>query len=163
MIRPLLSLKRLFFDETEGKVCYQYAKHGWQEESMDYLEFIAKATSHIPDKGQVMVRYYGLYSNAHRGKMPREEVDTAHLPIIEEHHFVPSSGWAEMIRKVYEIDPLLCPSCGGQMQVIAFIEDHKVIDKIIRHLKLIFTAERPPPRIAFQELLIEAEEREEYF
>ena len=25
-------------------------------------------TSHIPDKGQVMVRYYGLYANAHRGK-----------------------------------------------------------------------------------------------
>jgi hypothetical protein len=22
-------------------------------------------TSHIPDKGQVMVRYYGLYANAH--------------------------------------------------------------------------------------------------
>jgi len=27
---------------------------------MDYLEFIARVTSHIPDKGQVMVRYYGL-------------------------------------------------------------------------------------------------------
>jgi len=96
--------------------------------------------------------------------MRREEVDTAHLPIIEEHHFVPSRGWAEMIRKVYETDPLLCPSCGGQMRVIAFIEDHKVIDKIIRHLKLIFTAERPPPpQVIQQELLMAAEEREEYF
>ena len=36
---------------------------------MDYLEFIARATSYIPDKRQVMVRYYGLYSNAHRAKM----------------------------------------------------------------------------------------------
>jgi hypothetical protein len=36
---------------------------------MDYLEFIARVTSHIPDKGQVTVRYYGLYANAHRGKM----------------------------------------------------------------------------------------------
>ena len=69
-----------------------------------------------------------------------------------------------MIRKVYETDPLLCPSCGGQMRVIAFIEDHKVIDKIIRHLKLIFTAERPPPpQVVQQELLMAAEEREEYF
>jgi len=33
-------------------------------ETMDYLEFIARVTSHIPDKGQVMVRYYGLYANA---------------------------------------------------------------------------------------------------
>jgi len=31
---------------------------------MDYLEFIARGTSHISDKGQVMVRYYGLYANA---------------------------------------------------------------------------------------------------
>ena len=38
------------------------------EESAD-LEFIAPVTSHIPDKGQVMVRYYGLYANAHRGKV----------------------------------------------------------------------------------------------
>jgi len=27
-----------------------------------------------------------------------------------------------MIRKVYEVDPLLCPHCGGQMSIIAFIE-----------------------------------------
>jgi hypothetical protein len=44
---------------------------------MDYLEFIARVTSHIPDKGQVMVRYYGLYANAHRGKVrnPRPAVN----------------------------------------------------------------------------------------
>jgi hypothetical protein len=30
------------------------------------------------------------------------------------------------------------------MKIIAFIEDHKVIDSIIRHLKLIFVAEPPP-------------------
>ena len=58
MIRPVLSLKRLFFDETGGKVRYQNSRQGSQEESMDYLEFIARVTSHIPDKGQVMVRYY---------------------------------------------------------------------------------------------------------
>ncbi len=63
MIRPLLSLKRLFFDETAGKVRYQYSRHASQEESMHYLEFIARVTSHIPDKGQVMIRYCGLYSN----------------------------------------------------------------------------------------------------
>jgi len=41
-----------------------------------------------------------------------------------------------MIRKVYEVDPLLCPGCGGQMKIITFIEDHSAIDKIIDHLKL---------------------------
>ena len=33
--------------------------------------FIARVTSHIPDKGQVMVRYYGLHANAHRGKVKK--------------------------------------------------------------------------------------------
>jgi len=33
------------------------------------MELVARVTSHIPDKGQVMVRYYGLYANAHRGKV----------------------------------------------------------------------------------------------
>ena len=67
-IRPVLSLKRLSFDEAQGQVIYQYGKRSTETEQMDYLEFVARVTSHIPDKGQVMIRYYGLYSNAHRGK-----------------------------------------------------------------------------------------------
>ena len=48
--------------------------------------------------------------------------------------------------------------------LLSFIENHKVIDKIIAHLKLTVMAERPPPpQIARQELLMAAEEREEYF
>jgi len=65
MIRPLLSLERLSFSEKEGNVCYRYGKGAAELERMDYLEFIARVTSHIPDKGQVMVRYFGLYANAH--------------------------------------------------------------------------------------------------
>jgi len=60
---------------------------------MDYLEFIARVTSHIPDKGQVMIRYYGLYSNAHRGKIRKAGVSPSLPPIIEEESlFVPSKG-----------------------------------------------------------------------
>ena len=131
---------------------------------MDYLEFIARVTSHIPDKGQVMIRYYGLYSNAHRGKMRKAGNDSSYPPITEESPtYVPSKGWAEMIRKVYEIDPLLCPSCGGKMSIISFIEEPKTIDRIIRHLELTFEAERPlPPHHIQQELLMAAEESGEY-
>jgi hypothetical protein len=67
-----------------------------------------------------------------------------------------------MIRKVYEVDPLLCPSWGGRMRIISFIKDHKVIDRIIAHLELTLEAERPPPPHQ-QELLMAAEERGEYF
>jgi len=59
---PLLSLERLSFVEPEGKVGYRYGQDRAEQETMDYLEFIARVTSHIPDKGQVTVRYYGLYA-----------------------------------------------------------------------------------------------------
>jgi hypothetical protein len=50
------------------------------------------------------------------------------------------------------------------LRIISFIEDPKSIDKIIRHLKLSFQAERPPPSyVASQELLMAAEEQGEYF
>jgi len=48
------------------------------------------------------------------------------------------------------------------MKIISFIEDHKVIDKIINHLKLTFKAERPPPPQAQPQLNMAAEERLEY-
>ena len=54
-----------------------------------------------------------------RGKMGKLGVSPSYPAIIEkEEPFVPSKGWAEMIRKVYEVDPLLCPSCGGKMSII---------------------------------------------
>jgi hypothetical protein len=45
MIRPLLSLEHLSFAEREGQVCYRYGKDTLDEETMDYLEFIARVTS----------------------------------------------------------------------------------------------------------------------
>ncbi len=92
MARPLLSLQRLSFDETEGKVRYQYSRHQSQEKSMDYLEVISKVTSHIPDKGQVMILNCGLYANAHRGKMRKREVAPSRPLIKEDEQYVPSQG-----------------------------------------------------------------------
>ncbi len=89
-------------------------------------------------------------------------VGSSHPPIIEGEYHLPSKGWAEMIRKVYEVDPLRCPACGGQMRIISFIEETKTIDRIIHHLKLTFVAERLPPPHQ-QELLMAAEEKGKYF
>ncbi|MFO7980030.1 MAG: hypothetical protein R6V00_04245, partial [Candidatus Aminicenantes bacterium] len=55
----------------------------------------------------------------------KEETDAAPLaPLVieDEDPFIPSKGWAEMIKKVYEIDPLLCPKCGETMRIVSFIE-----------------------------------------
>ena len=114
---------------------------------------------------KVMVRYSGLYANAHRGKVRKAEKGQPKLLIIEEEcPRSPRRGWAAMIRKVYEVDPLTCTQCGGTMKVIAFITDFSVVDRIINHLKLTFVADKPPPpHIAYQELLMAAETGTEYF
>jgi hypothetical protein len=74
MIRLLLALERLSFLEPSGKVGYRHGENGAEQETMDYLEFIARVTSHIPDKGQVIVRYYGPYANAHHLRLPSRNV-----------------------------------------------------------------------------------------
>jgi hypothetical protein len=84
--------------------------------------------------------------------------------VEEELRPIPSRGWAEMIRKVYEVDPMVCPQCGGKMKIIAFLTNFSVVDRIIAHLKLTFVAERPPPpHLVYQEVLIAAEAPAEYF
>jgi transposase len=83
--------------------------------------------------------------------------------VEEETRPIPAKSWAEMIRKVYEVDPMVCPKCGGTMKVIAFLTDYAVVDRIIDHLKLSFVAEKPPPpRLAYQEVLMAAEASTEY-
>jgi hypothetical protein len=65
-----------------------------------------------------------------------------------------------MIRRVCEVDPLYCPICGRKTRIFSFIKRPKAIDRTIRHLKLTFEADRPPPlHNVQQELLMPAEEK----
>jgi hypothetical protein len=41
-----------------------------------------------------------------------------------------------LIRKIWEVDPLICPSCGGEMKIIALLDDGEVVAKILKHLNL---------------------------
>jgi len=55
-------------------------------------------------------------------------------------------SWAQLIRQIYEVDPLVCPSCGSGMKVIAFIVEHEVVAAILVHLERKEAREaRPPP------------------
>ena len=49
---------------------------------------------------------------------------------------VPSKTWRQLIQKVWEVDPLTCPRCGGMMKVIALIEEPAVVRRILEHLEL---------------------------
>jgi hypothetical protein len=152
MAKPVVTLSRLTFDEAHGKVRYRLGKSAGEYDELDYLDFIARLTSHIPEKGQVMVRYYGIYSNAHRGSETRRGQASPLLMSQPPPATTASPGWREMIKQVYEVDPLICPTCGSEMKVIAFITNYEVIDKIIDHLRLTFKPARPPPSPQQEEL-----------
>ena len=49
---------------------------------------------------------------------------------------VPLKRWRELIRRAWEVDPLVCPQCGDEMRIIALGHDDAVIEKILRHLAL---------------------------
>jgi hypothetical protein len=50
--------------------------------------------------------------------------------------------WAVLLERIYEVLPLLCPACGGQMRVLAFLTDPPLVSAILLHLEL---PHRPPP------------------
>ena len=51
--------------------------------------------------------------------------------------------WAVLIARIYEVFPLLCPICGGQMRIIAFITYSADIHQILNHIGV----DAEPPRI----------------
>jgi hypothetical protein len=57
--------------------------------------------------------------------------------------------WAALIKRVYEINPLRCPKCGGQMRIISIIgrrDQAEVVERILRHCGLWDdAAPRAPP------------------
>jgi len=48
----------------------------------------------------------------------------------------PSPKWRELIKKVWEADPMLCPKCSREMRIVALIDEREVIERILRHLGL---------------------------
>ena len=104
-----------------------------------------KATEHVPDPGEHLIRYYGFYSNKSRGLRAKGQPASTAAPNSAP---APSAKqarkrWAALIKQVYEIDPLSCPNCGGEMKVISFIErsQSEVIERILRHCGLCLPAE----------------------
>ena len=48
--------------------------------------------------------------------------------------------WAELLRRLFEVDPLRCPRCGDAMRIVAFMTEPAVIHRILDHLR-----RSPPP------------------
>jgi hypothetical protein len=148
IIRASFSQERMTYFPEESKVLYR-SKDGKKENMFDALEWLAAMCSHVPNKGEQMVRYYGYYRNVSRGKRKKQNQDEWIPCILEPDDSSKESqkNWARLIQKIYEVDPLTCPRCSGKMKVISVIEDSEIVKKILKHLGLWDQKARPPPKV----------------
>jgi len=56
-------------------------------------------------------------------------------------------NWARLIQKIYEVDPLICPKCNGQMKIISIIDSFDIIEQILKHLNLWDIRNHDPPEV----------------
>jgi hypothetical protein len=147
IVRASFSQERMTYVRDESKVIYQ-SKDGKEKKVFDALEWLAAMCSHVPNKGEQMVRYYGYYSNVSRGKRKIQDKDDTIPSVLEPQGSSKEfrKNWARLIQKIYEVDPLTCPKCRNQMKIISVIENEEVIKKILKHLGLWDVKTRPPPR-----------------
>ena len=156
IVRASFSRERMTYRRETGQVEYR-SKDGKETRVFDALEWPRQKAagckhslamcSHVPNKGEQMVRYYGYYSNVARGKRKKADTDDK-IPCILEPELTDKAfrkNWARLIQKIYETDPLLCPKCFSEMRVIAAIEDPIVIKKILKHLGLWVVKRKPRP------------------
>ena len=50
------------------------------------------------------------------------------------HRRVARYAWALLLARIYEVFPLVCPRCGGEMRIIAFITNAAAVREILTHL-----------------------------
>jgi len=149
---PSFSEERIRTVPQTGAVIYRcdriHAVRKRNFEVFDGVGFLHQLCLHIPDSWESLVRYLGFYASAARGKRRKDGAveplgldmpDDGGPPVFLEDPSGPrrSRSWARMIRRVYGVDPLLCPRCQGQMRIIAFILDPDEIAHILRHLRLL--------------------------
>jgi hypothetical protein len=110
IIRASFSQERMQYLDQGGKVVYT-SKNGKSSKIFPALKWLADMCSHIPNRGEQLVRYYGHYSNVSRGKRLKDGLDDA-VPCILESQGDQKTfrrNWARLIQKIYEVDPLVCP------------------------------------------------------
>ncbi len=150
--RPIFAGERLNLLEKEEMLIYRLPKPRHDGQTMLRLtptEFLDRIALLIPPPRRHRHRYHGVLApNAPlRGQVTKR----AGLPITVENAVSDDktkagenaeqtagcpfgSIWAMLLARIYEINPLVCPRCGGEMRIIAFITERESIGRILRHI-----------------------------
>jgi hypothetical protein len=120
--------------ERDGKI---------SQRTFSVLEFLAELQQHLPDTWEQTSRFYGIYSSRSRGA-EKEKPQPITTPYLPDPSTKPSQKWAALMKRVLEIDPLLCPRCGAAMKIKSFVTDPREIARILKRLGPP-SATSPPP------------------
>jgi hypothetical protein len=66
-------------------------------------------------------------------------------------------SWAELLRRVFEIDVLRCPACGGRMRILATLTEESAVAAFLRSIGVSpevphFAPARSPPLLCDSDL-----------
>ena len=164
--RPPIATERLR-RLGDGRLLYEL-RHRWRDGTthlgFEPLEFLEKLAALVPPPRFNLVRYHGVLAPAARhrarvvpsGLAPTPGTGSAHAECEAVHsgsghaeperpHPGPRSrnySWADLMRRVFEVDVLECPVCEGPMRILAAIHPPDTTRAILDCLGL---PSRAPP------------------
>jgi hypothetical protein len=162
LLRPPLALERLT-ESSGGQLLYELPhprRDGSTHLLLDPLELIEKLSVLIPPPRFHLLRFHGVLAPRARLRpdvVPRATRDAARAwgpappPSPPEPQAPPSSGagrlsWAALLRRVFAIDVLLCPHCGGRRRIVAVYPGGPRLRDLLDRLGLSPPPDRPPPQ-----------------
>ncbi|MBI5525305.1 MAG: transposase [Deltaproteobacteria bacterium] len=166
-LRAPFALDRFSLD-PDGCVRYQLTKPwptptGKTELHFEPLALLRRRAALIPAPYLNLVRYYGVFANTTGAAVDRrsryrtllppppppptpQSAPAPPTPIPPLPDIRPRRlGWAQLLRRVINVDALTCAKCMVPMVVVAFLSDPKVVTRILDHLDL---PSQPPPLAA---------------
>jgi hypothetical protein len=163
--RPAVATERLSI-LPDGRVSYRL-RHKWRDGTthvlFEPLELVEKLAALVPPPRFNLVRYSGIFAPASRWRsqivpFDREESGSVHPrgccgkkqkenPNGKNIHKTAKChprnySWAELMKRVWDVDVLKCDHCGGRMRILCAINAPAAIAKILDCLGL---PSKPPP------------------
>jgi hypothetical protein len=132
-------------------------RRGIVREVFEPLELLERLTALTPRPRINLLLYYGVLGarSAWRSRLKVPDSAQVEAPLQTRDTSSAVAGgarpgrnrlWADQMRRSFGFDVLSCPRCGDRLELIALIEDPRVIRRILTHLGL--PSEVPTPRLA---------------
>jgi hypothetical protein len=141
--RPAVSAKRLSMTRN-GQVRYELKtpwRNGTTHVIFEPLDFISRLVALIPKPRVNLTRFHGVFApnSKHRAQVTPAKRGKVKNPRSLDEDQTPAEcraamTWAQRLKRVFGIDIETCAECGGDVKIIACIEDPAVIQKILAHL-----------------------------